>query len=532
MSLLNRSSIASSLALLLSLVVGACGDDDGPPLAVDAGRFADGGDRDDAGRPMDSGQRDAGRPEALPTCAAPEMVTGTIGTVTVTGDTTGGVAGSLDLGDACGNPEAATVPPQFVVAYEVPGDGLVAIEVATNVDGTDEAFDTVLQVRTECEAIPESDFAPTCFDDVGGILQSAGTVAVEGGSVVYIVVTGFGETPVEGASDAGAFTLEITARVQNLPVVTGGEVRIIGERAEIVVEGTDPDMDPLGVLATFLDDTGAPVDLNDDGAADDEDQIAAAFDNLDELEGMASYTGVVSFATLGTRLTELSVTSATVQLVDEPFGLSEEATLEVGVYTEADYGEACSGAMVVCARPLVCTDAVCASSPAVIAACGAATGITVATPTTTATSTMVTGSLEAGAGALEGSCGLTGGSEVVYSVVVPAGSFDLVARTDLPGTGATDTVVYVRSDCEDPTSEVACDDDVGGSFGSLAEVLDAPAGTYAVVVEPFDSVAAAEPFDLEVSLRPVLATGATCDPMGVENRCGGAACVAATMVCP
>jgi hypothetical protein len=38
------------------------------------------------------------------------------------------------------------------------------------------------------------------------------------------------------------------------------------------------------------------------------------------------------------------------------------------------------------------------------------------------------------------------------------------------------------------------------------------------------------PFAMEVSLRPVLASGATCDMTGANNRCAGGACAGGT--CP
>jgi hypothetical protein len=55
-----------------------------------------------------------------------------------------------------------------------------------------------------------------------------------------------------------------------------------------------------------------------------------------------------------------------------------------------------------------------------------------------------------------------------------------------------------------------------------------------VFVEDYGGVAemTTTRFELRVSLRPVLATGAPCDPDGVNDRCAAGACPAGTMVCP
>jgi len=48
--------------------------------------------------------------------------------------------------------------------------------------------------------------------------------------------------------------------------------------------------------------------------------------------------------------------------------------------------------------------------------------------------------------------------------------------------------------------------------------------------EVFGGAMMSTPFDLDLSVRPVLATGATCDVAEVDNRCAGGACAAGT--CP
>jgi hypothetical protein len=53
-----------------------------------------------------------------------------------------------------------------------------------------------------------------------------------------------------------------------------------------------------------------------------------------------------------------------------------------------------------------------------------------------------------------------------------------------------------------------------------------------VFVEPY-MAGMATAFTLEVSLRPVLGSGAACDPAQLRNRCATGACPSgATPVCP
>jgi hypothetical protein len=178
----------------------------------------------------------------------------------------------------------------------------------------------------------------------------------------------------------------------------------------------------------------------------------------------------------------------------------------------------------------------CEASTEATTACASPTALTIATPTTTTETTTVTGSIPAGTGALAPTCTSAVGPEVTYGVTVPGGgTFDVVARTDLTGTGETDTMLYLRGDCTDPITETACNDDIdleGGVYTSHMELLDAPAGDYVLIVEqwatePTDTAGA---FELEVGLRPVLASGASCDNAGVMNRCADGACSGGT--CP
>jgi hypothetical protein len=120
---------------------------------------------------------------------------------------------------------------------------------------------------------------------------------------------------------------------------------------------------------------------------------------------------------------------------------------------------------------------------------------------------------------------------------MPAGAFDLVATTAVAANPPDlDTVVYIRSSCENETTELVCGDDVDADaddYRSLADVLDVAAGTYFVFVDGYDSFDVATPVAVEIQLRPVLAAGAACDPTGTLNRCAMAACpTSGAAVCP
>jgi hypothetical protein len=172
--------------------------------------------------------------------------------------------------------------------------------------------------------------------------------------------------------------------------------------------------------------------------------------------------------------------------------------------------------------------------------------ITISTPTTTATMIEVDGMIPMGAGAFRGRCvGATVlGHEDIYSLTIPAGAYDLALTTNIPTTGLSDTVLYVRRGCLDPTSELACDDDLdagppatdGGlrptNFRSAFVVPNAPPGIYFVFVNGFWTDRAAFSYGLRVTLVPVLPTGASCDPTFAANRCANGNCAGTPPICP
>jgi len=541
-------ALACATGLACALVLAGCGDDDGA-TPVDAGR-GDGEGPRDSGPPAP----DAARPPGLGTCAMPQMVTGVLGTTMVDFDTTDGVAGMLDFGSECGLAMPTSRPPQVVIAYVVPGTGHVAVEFTLVNAVTSDGFDTVVQVRRGmCSATPSNAVYPeSCFDDgADGDARSSGVVDAMGGDTLYFVVTGYGNPPysMDFVSE-GPGRIDFTASANTPPTATAGEVRVYDARTEIEATGGDADGDADGVLVTFLDAAGMPVDLDGSGAADGADDVLVGFDA--DLSGMTTFTAVATVVdydrttTLTERLRTAAATQARLQVIDTGDAVSTPPiTVALRALTEVGVAGACD-AMRVCSRELSCdaTSMMCVADAARVTACGAHMPITLAFPTgAMSTTTLVTGSIAAGAGIFTGSCGGTG-PEAIYSVTVPGAAgvptspVDILLTTAVTATDVdTDTVLHVRGTCVDPTTEPAgaCSDDVDATtIQSTVEVLNATARTYYVFIDLYGgATSAATPFGLQVSYRPVLATGTACDPAGMQNRCAGGDCPGgASPVCP
>jgi hypothetical protein len=206
--------------------------------------------------------------------------------------------------------------------------------------------------------------------------------------------------------------------------------------------------------------------------------------------------------------------------------------------SEVDFGQACDATRL-CRAPNVCEAGICAPSAGTLALCAAATAVTLDAPSgSTPTTSTQTVSLAPGPGIVSARmCEASDASERVLAVTVPAGAFDLVATTAVAANPPDlDTVVYIRSSCENETTELVCGDDVDADaddYRSLADVLDVAAGTYFVFVDGYDPFDVATPVAVEIQLRPVLAAGAACDPTGTLNRCAMAACpTSGAAVCP
>jgi hypothetical protein len=520
----TKTSIAF-LAVLLALA----GCDGSPPADPDAGPIdADSGM---TGTP-DAGTRDSG-PAPAEGCDAARAITLTEGEQTITGNTTGMGSGEA-LSDGCGSAPA----PQEVLALTVPGTGTKDVFFVMG-EGT-AAIDTVVEVRTgACESAAEAQ----CFDDGGGGVLSAGAVLAEGGSTVYLLVTGY------AATDAGAWSLEVSVADATAPTLTGGDALRVGtERYEIFVDGGDAEGNAAAVRFSLLDADGDVVGID----FDEEDMPIPDVDGTPDLaEFEIGFTddldGQTTFSRALVRIADpafVTATAAATQLrllvLDVTELTSAEMTFAIRDVTEAGRGETC-GADAICADGYECSAVTCQIPAGTVTFCAGATALTV-TPAAPVTQT---GTLEPGDSRLAPSCVdpryfERHGPEALYTVTVPAPEspaigYDLIAATDNVAT-EIDTVVYLQSECGDPATEVACNDDAdfdGEVYQSRAIAQDAPAGTYTIAVENLNGPAAAVTYQLDVSLRPVLGAGATCDPAGVMNRCSTGACPAGdSPVCP
>lgn len=110
-----------------------------------------------------------------------------------------------------------------------------------------------------------------------------------------------------------------------------------------------------------------------------------------------------------------------------------------------------------------------------------------------------------GASSVRGSCG-GAGPEVGFTLSPRA---DSIVCVDTQGS-AIDTVLHVRSDCDDPATEIACNDDALG-YQSQVEFLAHPGVRYAVFVDSFGAAGG------DVTLN--VSDGRCPPPCVPEDRC-------------
>lgn len=508
--------------LLLALVLSGCPSE--PVNPFDAG--ADAG-----GSPTDTGTDTGGGTDAptvvATSCTAPRDATLAAGVNMLSGNSSG--MGMVLSRGGCGGTALA---PQEIIEVTIPGAATesTGVRFSLQLAGTAETFDTVVEVRETC-----ADAATAlCFDDFNGDYRSAGAFSAPGGSTRYFVVTGFAPPFMAGNTSSGPWQMgvEIVPN-QHAPVLTSATVLTIGSNVRLGVVGSDADGDANFARVTFLDAGGTPVPFDLDADTDTPD-VTDVFFELDAPLGATAGEATSELAELADFAGWANVVTATVVVIDDFQAESAEvtATEMTGMY--ADVGDACD-ATNVCRAGILCETAVCTIPAPVLAVCDAATTLAL-TPGTPAT-TVVT--VPTGDGVItntDGGCtdSLVAG-EALVDITLPTGTWDLVANTAGAMTADTDTVLFLVRTCGDTGSQVACTDDeeTGTIESSLLEVSALTAGDYTLVVEVYGGADAATPVNLSVSLLEVLATGATCDPAGVANRCATGVCPATgTAVCP
>lgn len=529
---MNRILGMVALANIALAMVG-CGND-GTTATPDGGGtdMAMNGDGGTPDMPRTDSGRDMTVATTLPTCAAPEMVTGVLDeTSTVMVDTTGGPAGPLTLTE-CGA-QMDQVAPQAVVAFVVPGTGDVTIDFTTDTEGTSAEIDTVVEVIDGGACTDEPATGAGCFDDIEypGNVLSGGSIVGIGGSTIYFVLTGYGD-------DAGAIQFDIHPYVNAAPTMSAATFNIGTIRSLVRVTGMDSNGNADHFTARLMNSESGTLDVNDDGMVDAMDTLELNFQN--DIVGMTSFTGEVSFTggALAT-LRELNPATVEITLLDSAGAASTPMTIPVTMNDDG-VGATCSETAP-CGNlsEIACVGGTCTVDATVAAACGTTMSIAIATPAAGgASATSVTGTTGGPpAAALGGTCQPSHLAPTLYTVTVPEGAYDLIAHTDVEGTDEmADTIVSIRSTCADYRTEVACNDDTEGSTRSEAVVQNVAAGTYTILVDQW--VGATPPtaglaFGMEVRLRSVVAVGAACDPTGVMNRCAEGACPAeGTAVCP
>lgn len=507
---------------------------------------------DDGEPEIDSGMPDAGSlPDAGPpyTCESTVQVQGVLGgVVSAELDTSTVTEAPRDLGYSCGNPDAETRwAPQAVVELAIPGMGPVAVRFSTVNEVTPDNFSTVVQVRRDCELVPDDQFPPLCVDaaDAPNEWRSQGAFEAMGGETVYVVVSGYGDaaTRSPGLIDRGPVRIDFEVAENRAPTLDAAEMVLIGDDLRLDVSGMDADGNVNGVVASFYDraglidlyGTGNPTELNSLFfiPLDDPAPTAGSF----EAGSWLRSTPGDGRTQLGEFLAARGANMARVIMVDQLSGTSAPLMIPLVEATIVGFGDACSTSER-CSNGYVCGPSnTCEPSPEAIALCGTATNAMLPAFTDQAVTVTMTGQTTVDPGLHDPLSGCvmleeSAGDEAIYQVDVATGPFDLILDTNLPITGRTDTVIYVRTDCADPSTESACNDDLSATDRqSHLELMDLEAGTYFVFVEQvLTSVASTSSHALEITARPVLPMGAACDDAGVLNRCANGPCAAS--VCP
>lgn len=498
----------------------------------------DGGDGDDDAGTGDAAAPDAGEPSA---CSSVTPLMGVLdATVSVTFDTTTTEAPPLDLGSGCGNRAATVQAPQEIVEFTVPGDPSTtyAVEFRSNVLGTDMNFNTLIQVRDACETAPPSQFPPRCFDKITmDELRSEGAVTVAGGTVLYFVITGYSEPPAaQMAVDSGVVQVDFFVREGQAPTITDGFLRLAADDVRVELTGNDPNADVRGVAMNFFAGDEL-LDIYGDGeATEDVDIIRVRFD--EPAATGFDYTGgawLRAVSTVGPYLRTAGATRVRFRVYDAAWGVSDPFDADITEAVLVGFGEACDRE-IFCRPEMMCAGGRCQASAQMNALCEAASELPfTSNPAVAETITMLSTTGEGvGLVSIDTMCVSDGdpdggiGTERVYKVDVALVAFDLLITTDLPGTGMTNTIVYVRGQCADSGTVLACDDDAVAPMGaSEIELRDLTTGTYYVFVERSGGLAMGTvPHEIGVTVRPLIAPGGTCDMAGVDNRCRTGSCTA------
>lgn len=534
-------SFRSAFALFVALGLVAC----------------DGDGETDAGLPDGSVGEDAGAPYVCERTMALEGVLDE--SVEISFDTSMVDTAPQDLGFSCGNPDAeARWAPQVVVAYEVPGDEPVSVEFTTINPETNPNFIVFVQARlNDCNAILSGRFPPYCFGPVApsppameenAEWRSTGQVQANGGDTIFFFVTGFSEPPADERNliDRGDVRFEVTARANEPPTLETALAVLDGEDLRVEGTGRDGNANARGVLLNFYDGAGEMIDIYGDGRATLENSVfQVRFDDpvstgFDWSGGSwVRSTPDDGQTQLGEYLANVRPAEVGIRAYDAPNAISDMIRVPLAEATIVGFNEPCD-AVTLCRPEMECDDTsnTCQPSATVSNRCAMLPDLGLPGFTTEAVTVNVTGNTRTNPSTFSPLVGCAaevgggGGPEAGYGYDVPPGAtYDLILSTNQPGTGMTNTIVYVRQGCFDQGSELGCNDDGSVGVSSELEIRDLTGNGFIYVEElremepPGDGA-----YELSVTARPVLSTGMACDDAEVLNRCSAGPCAAS--VCP
>lgn len=517
-----------AIATMLALVVGCGGDDpSAPDAAIDSG-----------GDPAD-----AGAPDATPGACFADLIDLDDPSVGQHMGNSVYFIGTVRGGDGEMDPLAGctTGGTRNEKVHKITTTARSRVR-ATTIDQNTQNLNTVVYIRTECL---DQDSELACNDDAGGQQSFVAANDVPAGTTVYVVVDAaqtqsaplpqmYGLTVVmddvvtkggscdpqqiDNVCEAGtvcsvAGGAPVCAPSLGGPTLTVATMGVLQNSSGIGfnVQGTDPDGDVLAVFMTFLDDTGAAIDITGDGVPDNR------FNFTQFLTGPLA--GQIDFDVNGQvgGFFGGGAASVRVEVVDSSGTFSSAIETPIHDPTWVGLGDACDGGALDCWGELECEAMICEQPADGAATCAAAEASTAIT-----TSGVVTVNIAAGApDTLEGSCFYSRGlGETVLKVQNTAAGFVRVrARTDAPpSVGELDTYVYIRTSCVDAASEIGCNDDInpgGGDFRSNASGVLEPGQTgYVVVDGSFEGqgFVASGTIGVDVTFTTLLNPGATCTP--------------------
>lgn len=426
---------------------------------------------------------------------------------------------------------AGVESPTFTFEYTVPGTPgeARAVEISTSNSLTPAAADTVLLVydgscRTSTSVIACSDGPPGTDDTRAELSVSA--VAGEVLTVVMAYSQGFNEY----ARPPIPVQLTIESRPNRPPTLETAHAVSLEDSLFVSVTASDPDgpNDIFSIETTLRDAQGGLV-IED--SLDNPMYISRALVTM----ARGEYHATQRFA----QTLPADAASVTVRVIDRGDAPSAQAvTVPIVRGTTVDLGDACDvgdRGPRLCRDELTCTSGMCAPSAEAAAACEGATTVMLTPDGAGVSSARLSTRVTAGTGIVPvpttDECRFDiGSTEVPIHVVgIPANS-DLIVESTASVSRETDTVLYARSDCTNPSTTLGCNDDFGSSLTSRLELMDAPT-TLTVFAEHYQYDNLDHPFDLTFRARPVRQRGQACDPAGQVDRCANEPC-ATTRTCP